>query len=61
MNLLKRLLGMDKLDERVKAIETNILDKRAQEANNNIKQPATVFADDSGNTPWFTIEDDDIG
>lgn len=47
---------LDALDMRVKAIETDIINKRVEAANEKANPPAVTLDDDSG-TPWFTIKD----
>jgi len=47
---------IDALDARIKAIETDIINKRVDEANEKANPPAVILEDDSG-TPWFTIKD----
>jgi len=47
---------LDSLDMRIKSIETDIINKRVDEANQATKPPAVTIEDDQG-TPWFTIRE----
>jgi hypothetical protein len=48
--------NIDDLESRVKAIETDIINKRVDEANQKKRPPPVTLADDTG-TLWFTIRD----
>lgn len=58
INWLRRVIGIwkhiDDLERRVKAIETDIINKRAEEANKRATPPAVTFAEDSGEV-WFKV------